>query len=133
MCEQIIEAMASGLSKEASAAKVGISEDCFYRWIRENAEFKGAVKEGTRRNLLFWEDLGRRGVAGEIQGFNAVTWIFNMKNRFRENWRDKYENEHYGKGGGAIQSEVNVKGLSDAALQQLESIVGSVVDEAGVD
>lgn len=49
-----------------------------------------------RCNLHEWEKIGLFGAKGEIEGFNAASWIFNMKNRFREDWRDKQETDHSG-------------------------------------
>ncbi len=86
MCGDIIGIMEQGLSKEAAAAKLGISERSFYYWQEENEEFLQAVKEGERRSLLWWEEKGIEGMTGKIQGFNATTWIFNMKNRHK--WKD---------------------------------------------
>jgi hypothetical protein len=94
MCQQVIDAMAQGLSKEAAAAEIGICDDTFHRWVKEIPEFSDAVKEGTRQNLLFWEKLGLSGATGALSGFNATTWIFNMKNRF--GWSDKQQVETNG-------------------------------------
>lgn len=88
-CHTVIEAMKRGLSKEAAAAKCGISEDTFYRWIHKYPEFSEAVKEGSRLSLLFWESAGIKGMTGQIAGFNATTWIFNMKNR--HGWKDRQD------------------------------------------
>ncbi|MGR3220201.1 MAG: hypothetical protein ACUZ8H_10345 [Candidatus Anammoxibacter sp.] len=44
------------------------------------------ISEAHRTSLLFWEKLGVAGVTGKLKGFNAPTWIFNMKNR--AGWRD---------------------------------------------
>jgi hypothetical protein len=33
------------------------------------------------------------GAKGEIQGFNAASWIFNMKNRYKDNFRDKIDHD----------------------------------------
>jgi hypothetical protein len=31
---------------------------------------------------------------GATPGFNPTSYIFNMKNRFKEDWRDKVESDH---------------------------------------
>ena len=89
MCEQIVEHMASGLSKFASAAKMGVNMDTLYEWARVHPEFSVAIKQGEQESILFWESLGIKGAAGEQEGFNATAWIFNMKNRLH--WVDKSE------------------------------------------
>jgi hypothetical protein len=35
-----------------------------------------------RRQMLAWEKIGLEGTMGEIKGFNATSWSFNMKNQF---------------------------------------------------
>ena len=89
MCQELIDSMSEGFSKEATAAKLGISKDTLYRWDKEHPEFSDAIKEGEIKSQLFWEEIGMDGMRGKIQGFNATTWIFNMKNR--HNWTDKKE------------------------------------------
>ena len=54
-------------------------EDCPYE------EFEDA----KRKSLLFWEKIGIAGTTGKLDGFNASSWIFNMKNR--AGWVDKLE------------------------------------------
>jgi len=89
MCQQLIDAMEEGLSKEAASAAIGISKDTLYRWAESKPEFSDAIKQGEQLSRLFWERIGLKGLKGEIPGFNATTWIFNMKNR--HGWRDKQD------------------------------------------
>jgi len=81
--------MEEGLSKEAASAAIGISKDTLYRWAESKPEFSDAIKQGEQLSRLFWERIGLKGLKGEIPGFNATTWIFNMKNR--HGWRDKQD------------------------------------------
>lgn len=62
-------------------------EDCPY------SEFEDAKREG----LLFWEKIGVAGATGKLEGFNATSWIFNMKNR--AGWTDKTENRNVDENG----------------------------------
>lgn len=71
-------------------------EDCPYE------EFEDA----KRKALMFWEKLGVAGTTGKLPGFNAATWIFNMKNR--AGWTDRVENTNQGPNGGPQQYEVVV-------------------------
>ena len=64
------------------------------------------LKEAMRKHLLKWESIGVNGVNGEITGFNATAWIFNMKNRFRADWNDTVKNEFSGPDGGAIVQKI---------------------------
>ena len=72
----------------------GLSDQAFYidegtlhRYEEEYPIDFGTIKESRRLRRVFWEELGIRGSQGAIKGFNAVTWIFNMKNRF--GWGDR--------------------------------------------
>ena len=49
------------------------------------------LREAMRRQMLVLEKIGLEGTKGEIKGFNATSWSFNMKNRFPRNSRDKQE------------------------------------------
>lgn len=109
MCQEIIEHMTKGLSKEAACAKMGIHKDTLYDWCnpespRFRKRFSDAVKEGEQQSLAFWEILGIKGAMGKLKNFSAASWIFNMKNR--HGWRDKQEIS--GPAGGPIIQKVIV-------------------------
>lgn len=86
-CEQIIEFMAEGKSKEAFAGHIGVSRRRIPDWSKKHKEFGRAVEIGTAKSQNFWEELGIQ-MALSGQG-NVTAWIFNMKNRF--GWRDKHD------------------------------------------
>lgn len=77
----------------------GISRDTFYRWQDLYPEFSDAVKAMKHRSQSWWESQGRKATFGDIPGFNATSFIFNMKNRFKDDWSDTVKNEHTGKDG----------------------------------
>jgi hypothetical protein len=54
-CGQIVEAMATGLSAEAAAARIGISARSLFYWQRQHPEFLQAIQEGRQKCLLFWK------------------------------------------------------------------------------
>ncbi len=64
------------------------------------------LRVAQRKSLLFWERIGTAGATGKLEGFNATSWIFNMKNR--AGWTDKIENTNQGPNGGPVQHEVKV-------------------------
>lgn len=93
-CELLIEHMGNGFSFESFAALVNASKQTIYDWLAANPEFLDAKSIAFERSRLFWEKIGidlARSGAG-----NATAFIFNMKNRFKEDWRDKIETEHSG-------------------------------------
>lgn len=83
--------LAKGYSKEAVAGQIGVSKQCFYEWVQEHKDFGDAVDRGTMASCFYWEDLGIRGAQGLVKGFNASSWMFNMKNRF--GWSEKSEQD----------------------------------------
>jgi hypothetical protein len=84
-CEEIIEYMGQGFSKEAFAGHISVSKQTLYNWMASHKEFLDAVNRAEEKCRVFWEELGIQMVLAG-QG-NATTWIFNMKNRF--NWKDR--------------------------------------------
>lgn len=100
-CELLVSHMEGGLSFESFAAEVGVIPDTLYEWVKKHPEFSDAKKRGWALSQLFWEKIGIAGATGRIRGFNAASWIFNMKNRFK--WRDLQPEEQ------AQQQSDNVK------------------------
>lgn len=106
MCERIVEFGKEGMSKCEMAAELEIAYDTFDRWQNEIEEFSEAVKSAMRHSQAWWERKGRQATFGGVDGFNATSYIFNMKNRFREDWNDTVKNEHTGPGGGPIVQKI---------------------------
>lgn len=90
----LVDHMKQGLSFEAFAGVVGVSNKTLYNWVNKYEEFSEAKEKGSSLCRNFWEKLGIRGAAGKLPGFNAAAWIFNMKNRFK--WVDRHDVNHTG-------------------------------------
>ena len=85
--------------------ETGLSDECFPECDPQTlrkymAEFPSdfdinLMTRAKRMRRLFWEQMGIDGTRGKLKRFNAKSWDFNMKNRFKE-WRDKQEIEHSG-------------------------------------
>jgi transposase len=95
MLPVLIDCGRQGMGVVEMAAQIGINRDTFNEWRKSNKEFSDTVKQALALSQAWWEKLGRDGAMGEKQ-INATTWIFNMKNRFRDDWRDKQEVEQSG-------------------------------------
>ncbi len=76
--------------------------DCDYRTIERHLEVyesdlqpeKRELERAERVGQKMWEQIGKTiAVAG--QG-NATAWIFNMKNRYPQEWNDKQTIQHEG-------------------------------------
>jgi hypothetical protein len=93
MCEVVASMGHEGEGVVEVCAQIGIVKDTFYRWVKEKPDFSDAVSQYRRNSQVWWERVGRMAVIGEVDGFNATAWIFNMKNRFKDDWRDKVEQD----------------------------------------
>lgn len=91
LCDIVIEGGAQGYSLLEMCFTVCKSYETFQRWRREHPDFQEAVKQAQRLSQAWWERKGREATFGEIEGFNSTSYIFQMKNRFREDWRDRHE------------------------------------------
>lgn len=70
-----------------------MSNDLWDHLQKREPEFSEAIKEGRQLAEVWWIGQGKKGLfTPEGIKFNAVTWIFNMKNRFQ--WKDKQEFQH---------------------------------------
>jgi hypothetical protein len=88
-CDLVIELGAQGKSKTQIAANLGIDRDTLAEWAKTHVEFSGAVKRAQQLAQAWWEDLGQMNMTRK--GFNQVAFIFQMKNRFHDDYKDKHE------------------------------------------
>lgn len=127
-CDALIEHMEKGYSFESFAGKLRVSKQTLYTWVESNPDFLDAKSIGTELARLYWEGLAIDHMDGRISKrdrtyieetvkerngpvtinidagyFNNTLWIFNMKNRFKQEWRDKQELEHSGPDGKPLQ------------------------------
>ena len=92
-CEQLIEHMREGLSYATFAARISVNVDTLYEWEKRHVKFSDAKKRGYALCQDWWEQKCRDGAVGRIEGVNATLMVWNMKNRFPRDWRDKKEIE----------------------------------------
>ena len=103
LCDELIDHMSKGYSFETFGALVHHSKDTLYRWLKEYPEFSDAYEIARIKCQMFWERGGISGTFGlrtktvidgkevvvDPKKFNASSWSFNMKNRFR--WTDRQD------------------------------------------
>lgn len=112
-CERVIELGKEGASKAEMAADLGVWYSTFDLWTSTHSEFSEAVKEALRQSQAWWERQGRLATFGGVEGFNATSYIFQMKNRFSDDWKDKRHEEVSGSIG--IRHEDALNDLEDDA------------------
>ena len=106
LIRQYVKHIEEGYSKEAFVP-------CDYRTIESHLSKyatdlqseKKLVEQAFRGNRLFWEEKGKKGLMVGKR-FNATVWIFNMKNRFKDEWMDKIVRENNDK----VDANVNHTG-----------------------
>lgn len=95
MCDRVVELGRIGASRAEMAAELGISRsNAWYAYQEKHEDFRDAVKEAEALSQAWWEKKGREATFGGCDGFNATSYIFQMKNRFSHDWRDKQDHEH---------------------------------------
>lgn len=92
-CDLLIQHMGKGFSFEAFAGEIGVNRDTIYEWLQTYSQFSDAKKTAAELNRKFWEQVGIDIATGtgKAAAGNATAFIFNMKNRFKNEWRDKIE------------------------------------------
>lgn len=103
MCDVVIAAGADGKTLAGMAEALDIDRETLNAWREAHPAFSRAVKRGLEKAQAWWEEKGRVATFGGVDGFNATSYIFQMKNRFRDEWNDTVKQEHTGKDGGPIR------------------------------
>jgi len=102
-CDQAIASGRMGASKAQIARDLGVSRDTIHEWTRTKPEFAAAMKEAIELSMAWWEDQGQNSLWADK--FNSTAFIFQMKNRFREDYAEISRTELTGKDGGAIETK----------------------------
>ena len=89
-CEKVIELGKIGASKHEMQLELDICHQTMTNWCQEHPEFLAAIKKALEFSQGWWERMGRKATF-DSEGFNATSYIFNMKNRFKQDWNDKTE------------------------------------------
>lgn len=127
LCAKVVALGKRGKSKAQIAAALGKSRQTIDTWVAEHPEFLDAISRAKELALAWWEDAGQNGLTGGK--FNATAFIFQMKNRFKEDYRDQQIVEHGGPDGGAIP--IRIGSLNDPQLAQLIGRIETALGSGG--
>lgn len=105
-CETVVSIGKEGGSKAEMACAIGVMRNTMGDWEKDHPEFSNAVKLAVEESQAWWEKKGRSATFGGYEGFNASAFIFQMKNRFRDDYRDKVEVAHSISGIGELIDEI---------------------------
>ena len=88
--EAMIEGYSDGKSDTWIRAKVfdGVAHATFTGWL-ENDQFLACVKRGHAFSQSYWEDISQDHANGGNSDANATSLIFNMSNRFKDDWKQR--------------------------------------------
>lgn len=125
-CEQLIEHMTNGFSFESFAGLISVDRQTIYNWIDAQPEFFDAKRQGFEKSRLFWEDVAIKGASGSMP-VNATLTVFNLKNRFPKEWRDKHDVNHSSEDG-SMTPKGNLANLSDEELETLKKLTSKTND-----
>ena len=90
-CDVVIAAGEEGKTLAGMADALDVDRETVNNWRDQHPEFSRAIKRGLEKAQAWWEDQGRIATFGGVDGFNATSYIFQMKNRFKDDWRDKQD------------------------------------------
>ena len=85
-----------GESMAEFAVSLDISKDTLYEWMHDKKEFSDAIKAARLRSQVWWESTAK--TQAKEGGGNAAALLFQIKNRFADDYRDKQETELSTKG-----------------------------------
>ena len=96
-CNMLVDHCARGGHMNDFCTQIGVSQSTVYLWASARnddgtykyPDFVEAKKTAEAFAHRYWSEVGRRGIIGNIKGFNAAAWIFLMKNKFQ--WTDRHD------------------------------------------
>jgi hypothetical protein len=95
--EKLFAAANEGASKLEMMVAVGIGDSAWDTLQEDSEEFRLAVQRAKNLSQIWWEKKGRE----LTENGSAVTWKFNMQNRF--GWSEKNDTTLSGPGGNPIE------------------------------
>jgi hypothetical protein len=96
LCEAVVELGREGKSRLQIAATLGKAKSTLQVWEDKYPAFAEAMALAKELEQAWWEDMGQKGLKMG-KNFNATAFIFQMKNRFRSDYRDTHEIENTNK------------------------------------
>lgn len=91
LCETALKVLSNGESLAAVCAELEITRETLRVWRDTHKEFRDAINLGLLKAQRIWEQMGKDGMQGNYERFGAAPWIFTMKNRFREDYKEEKE------------------------------------------
>lgn len=111
-CIEVIRMGQEGKSPAQMAAALGVCKETVFNWSKnaKHPEFKVSFDIAQTCSQAYWEDIGIKGTKGILNKFNVAAWIFNMKNRFRDDYKESSEQK--------VDINNSVKSMSDEDIEE---------------
>jgi len=108
-CDLVIKVGEEGGTLAAMAEACDVDRSTINDWIDVHPEFSRAIKRGLQKAQVLWEKQGMLATFGGVDGFNATSYIFNMKNRFK--WTDRVEQDNLSSDGSFMPTRIEIVGV----------------------
>ncbi len=122
MCQDAVAFGKLGYSKTAIAAKLGISRQTLYSWVKQHPEFLDAMEKAVEESQIYWEDTLRLTARGLLEKANATATIFALKSQFQQDWKEIRTTELVGANGGPVQLQAIVLDPEDMDPEEAETM-----------
>lgn len=103
-CEIIEDMGREGKSVAQMAARLDVSKETVYQWVKAHPEFSDAFTRARTFSQSWWEAKGQESIGD--RNFNANLYKISMSARFRDDYTER--KEITGADGGAVKIESNV-------------------------
>jgi hypothetical protein len=124
-CDMVLDLGKKGKSMVQMAAHFDVDRETLNYWAATNPDFSAALTRAKVHSQCWWEDQGQAGLAS--RDFNAPLWHKNVASRFREDYTDR--KEVTGANGGPVTvASVDLRGLSDAELATMQTLLGKAIE-----
>lgn len=121
-CEQVVAHMRDGASILSFAAEIGVARSTIQEWEKQHPDFSVALARGIAACAAWWEKQARNvAVSGGGNGQSTMI-VFGLKNMGRDVWSDTTRITGGDAAAGDKPIQVNVSGLSHAALAELAGL-----------
>jgi hypothetical protein len=104
MIKTMLDAKDQGASDTQVMKMLGVCRDTFYRWLRENPEFKEAHNYAKIAEEVHWDRVGEFGIMNP-KAVNGPLYVSYMKKRFKS-WRESVAPES------AQQNSINIQNMT---------------------
>lgn len=136
--DQICADLSEGQTLTAICQRVGVDIATLFVWIERDPQKLARTREARTRSAKLWDERAEMVIAMAQDPFElakarelAHHYRWRAKAIAPRDYGEKVTQEHTGKDGGPItMAAVDLKGLSDAELEQMQTLLGKAVPPA---